>query len=62
LVTGAVLTIITTFTFITREKVIDIGSLKITAMKPHDLTWSPFIGVGIMIAGGLILLVPTKNS
>jgi divalent metal cation (Fe/Co/Zn/Cd) transporter len=61
IVIGVVLTIFTAFTFFTREKVVDIGSLKITANKPHHLTWSPLIGIVVIAAGGVMLLVPSKK-
>lgn len=58
---GLVLTIITAFTFFTREKIVDIGSLKITANKPHHLSWSPLIGVAVMVVGGVVILVSNKK-
>jgi hypothetical protein len=53
-------TIITGFKYFTREKVLDIGSLKITASEPHRVNWSPALGVGIMVVGGAILLFGKK--
>jgi hypothetical protein len=61
LILGLVLTIFTAFTFFTREKVVDIGSLKITANKPHHLSWSPLIGIAVMGAGGVVLLMSPKK-
>jgi hypothetical protein len=61
LILGLILTIFTAFTFFTREKVVDIGSLKITANKPHHLSWSPLIGIGVMGAGGVVLLMSPKK-
>ena len=61
LVVGLLFTIITGFKFFTREKVIDVGSLKITASMPHHVNWSPYLGVGIMIAGGAMLLIGYKK-
>jgi divalent metal cation (Fe/Co/Zn/Cd) transporter len=54
IVLGLLLTIFTAFTFFTREKVVDIGSLEITANKPHHLSWSPLIGIAVMGIGGII--------
>jgi drug/metabolite transporter (DMT)-like permease len=56
IVVGLIFTIITGFKYFTREKVLDIGSLKITASTPHRVNWSPLLGVGIMIAGGAVLV------
>jgi hypothetical protein len=61
LILGLVLTIFTAITFFTREKVVDIGSLKITANKQHHLSWSPLIGIAIMGIGGVVVLVSPKK-
>jgi hypothetical protein len=61
IVIGLVLTIFTAFTFFTREKVVDIGKLEIMADKPHHLSWSPYIGIGIMALGGVMLLLKVKK-
>jgi divalent metal cation (Fe/Co/Zn/Cd) transporter len=61
IIIGLVLTIFTAITFFTREKVVDIGSLKITANKPHHLSWSPLIGIVVMGVGGVVLLIPSKK-
>jgi divalent metal cation (Fe/Co/Zn/Cd) transporter len=58
---GLALTIFTAITFFTREKVVDIGSLKITADKPHHLSWSPLIGVAVMGVGGVVILISSKK-
>jgi divalent metal cation (Fe/Co/Zn/Cd) transporter len=58
---GLALTIFTAITFFTREKVVDIGSLKITADKPHHLSWSPLIGVAVMGVGGIVILISSKK-
>jgi len=52
---GLVLTIVTAFTFFTKEKVVDIGKLEITRDKPHHLDWSPLIGIAVMGIGGVVL-------
>ena len=58
---GLVLTIFTSITFFTREKVVDIGSLKITANKPHRLSWPPLIGIAVMVAGGVMVILAPKK-
>jgi hypothetical protein len=61
IILGLVLTIFTTVTFFTREKVVDIGSVKIIRNKPHRLDWSPITGIAVMGIGGLIFLVSKKK-
>jgi hypothetical protein len=55
LLLGLLLTIFTTFSFFTKEKVVDIGKVEITRNKPHYLKWSPLIGVAVMGIGGFVL-------
>jgi hypothetical protein len=61
IILGLVLTIFTAFTVFTREKVVDIGSLKITANKPHHLSWSPLIGIAVMCVGGVVVYISPKK-
>lgn len=61
MIIGLVLTIFTALTIFTREKVVDIGSLEITANKPHHLNWSPLIGVAVMGVGGIMFLMAPKK-
>jgi hypothetical protein len=60
-IVGLVLTIFTAFTVFTREKVVDIGSLEITANKPHHLNWSPLVGVAVMGLGAVLVLMAPKK-
>lgn len=60
MVIGVVLTLFTAVTFFTKKKVVDIGSLEITANKPHRVSWSPLIGLAIIGIGGVITLVSKK--
>ncbi|MDZ7646157.1 MAG: hypothetical protein U5K54_02655 [Cytophagales bacterium] len=59
---GLLITLVTGFNFVTREKVVDIGSLEITADKNHDITWSPYVGLAVMVVGGIAYLLGTKKS
>ncbi|MBN1989329.1 MAG: hypothetical protein JW783_08040 [Bacteroidales bacterium] len=59
---GLVVTLITGFRFVTREKVVDIGDLKISRNKNHAITWSPLVGIAVMVVGGGIFLVGNKKK
>ena len=61
LVVGLLFTLITSFKYFTREKIVDVGKLKISASVPHRVNWSPLLGVGIMVAGGAVLVFGKKN-
>jgi len=59
---GILITVFTGFNFVTKEKVIDVGSLQVTKDKNHRLAWSPLIGVAVMVVGGVIyFFVPKKR-
>jgi len=61
LVIGLVVTLITGLTFVTREKVVDLGKLEITANKRRSLSWSPIAGIFIMVIGAGAYMVGTKK-
>jgi cytochrome b subunit of formate dehydrogenase len=61
IILGLLLTIFTAFTYFTREKVVDLGKVEITANKQHHLRWSPLIGIAVMAVGGVILWQSPKN-
>ena len=62
LVIGLIMTLYTGFTYVTREKIVDIGNVEITADKNNTASWSPFIGIGIMVIGGVVFLVGKKSK
>ncbi len=43
-------------TYTTREKVVDLGPLKITADKENSIPLPPIIGV-LAVAGGVVLVI-----
>jgi hypothetical protein len=62
IIVGLLLTIFTAFTFFTKEKVVDIGDVHISRNKPHNLRWSPLIGIVVAGMGGVLMLVDSKGS
>jgi len=62
LIIGLILTVYTGFTFITKEKVVDLGVVEITKDKEHTLNWQPYVGLGTMIIGGALLVLSRKQS
>jgi hypothetical protein len=61
IVIGLLFTIITGFGFFTKKKLVDIGKVQITTSQPHRVDWSPYVGVGIMIVGGVVVLIGSKK-
>jgi hypothetical protein len=49
------------FTFTTREKVVDLGPIHMTAEKTRTLPLPPIVG-GISLVGGIVLLVVGKKK
>ena len=48
-------------TYTTREKVVDIGPIQVTADKTKTLPLPPILG-GIALVGGIVLLVMGSNK
>ncbi len=61
IIIGLLLTIFTTFTYFTREKVVDLGQVEITANKRHNLRWSPLIGLAVLAIGGVVIWQSPKR-
>ena len=61
IIVGLGLTLFTAITFFTKEKVADIGTVKISINKPHHFTWSPLIGIAVMGIGGVVLFFFPKK-
>ncbi len=55
LIVGVILTLFSTVQFFTKEKVVDLGIIEITKQTPHSFSWSPIIGIAVMIVGGIVL-------
>jgi nitrate reductase gamma subunit len=61
LVIGIVMTIFTGFNLITKEKVVDLGSVEIRANKKTPIYWSPITG-GVLAVAGILLLTLGRKS
>jgi LPXTG-motif cell wall-anchored protein len=61
LVIGLLMTLYTGFNYVTREKIVDLGSVEIIADKEHTASWSPLIGLGIMVIGGVVFIMGKKK-
>jgi len=47
------------FTYTTREKVLEIGSLQATALREKTVPIAPILGI-VAVAGGLVLVFVVK--
>jgi LPXTG-motif cell wall-anchored protein len=62
MVLGLGMTVFTTISYFTREKVLQIGTVELTANQQHNMSWSPFIGLAIMVVGGFLILQARKKN
>ena len=59
---GLLITVVTGFNYISKEKVVDIGRLEITRDRTDYMSWSPIIGLAVLAIGAGIFLYAQKNK
>jgi uncharacterized membrane protein YdcZ (DUF606 family) len=62
IVIGILMTIYTGFNYVTTEKVVDIGPIKINKENNHPVQWTPVIGVIILVVGGFLVVKSSSNK
>ena len=62
LLVGLLMTTYTGFTYFTREKVVDLGGREITKDNQNTVNWQPYVGIGIMIIGGIVLILGVNRK
>lgn len=61
LVVGLIITMITGFNYVTKDTIVEVGDLKVTADRTHSTDWSPLAGVAVVVAGVVVYLVGGKE-
>jgi hypothetical protein len=61
LLIGLLMTLYSGFTYMTKEKVVDLGPVEVTKDKEHNVEWQPYVGIGVMLVGGSILVFGRKR-
>ncbi|MEB2780683.1 hypothetical protein U3A58_09770 [Algoriphagus sp. C2-6-M1] len=61
IIAGIFMLFSTSFSFTTKEKVIDAGPIQVSADKKREVNWPTYTG-GIVLAAGVILLVITQKK
>lgn len=61
LLVGIVMTLFTGFDLVTKEKVVDLGSVEISTNKTTPIYWSPITG-GVLAVTGVLLLALGKRT
>jgi hypothetical protein len=62
MVIGLAMAVFTGFDYFTREKVVDVGSIEITANKKHSLDWSPILGLVAAAVGAGLFFVSSRRA
>jgi hypothetical protein len=60
LAAGLIMLIWSGFTYTHREKIVDAGPVHISADKQSTVTWPPYAG-GILVVAGIVALVTARN-
>jgi drug/metabolite transporter (DMT)-like permease len=59
-VVGVLMIAYTGFTFVTTEKVVDVGPIEINSKKNNLVQWSPIAGVALLI-GGIVVMAAGRS-
>lgn len=58
---GILMIAYTSFNYVTTEKVVDLGPIKINKEQNHPMRWSPLVGVALLV-GGVLIILSSKNK
>ncbi|KEO73824.1 hypothetical protein [Anditalea andensis] len=61
IVIGIIMMVVTGFSYVTQETIIDAGPLEVTADKEESVNWPPYIG-GIALITGIIVLAMGRKK
>ncbi|WP_395050233.1 hypothetical protein [Flavobacterium sp.] len=61
IILGIIMTVYTGFNYVTTEKVVEIGPIKINKEKNHPVQWTPIIGV-LIIVGGIVIIGGSRKK
>jgi hypothetical protein len=57
---GLVALAVPSFTFITQERVADVGFFHVDISKPHTIIINPIVGIAALI-GGIVMIVASRR-
>jgi uncharacterized membrane protein len=61
IVIGIIMTVVTGFNYVTRERVVDVGPVHISANKDNPIEWSPILG-GVILVAGIVVVLTKRND
>lgn len=53
---GVIMTIYTGFSYVTTEKVVDLGPIQVNKEENHPVQWKPIVGILIVVVGGIMFI------
>jgi hypothetical protein len=62
IVAGILMLFFNSFSFTTKEEVIDAGPIQISADKENEVNWPSYAGGIVLVAGVVLLLVDQKKK
>ena len=58
---GILMIAYTGFSYVTTEKVVDLGPIEINKEKNHFIQWPPIVGVVLLIGGVMVIAFDRKK-
>ena len=62
LIVGLILSVYTGFSYVTRERLVDFQDVGGSQVSQDSVYWQPYVGIGVMIVGGLFLRLNRKQA
>lgn len=62
LILGLLMTLYSGFSYVTKEKVVDLGAIEITHDNEHNVEWQSYFGIGLMVIGTAALIFGRRGS
>lgn len=62
IIAGILMLFSNSFSFTTKEKIIDAGPLQVSADKEREIAWPTYAGGVVTAAGVVLLLVSTRKK
>jgi hypothetical protein len=62
LIAGLLFLIFTGIDFKTEKTLVEVGNLELTGKEEHTVNWSPWLGAGIMVIGGVLVFAGSRNK
>lgn len=59
---GIIMILYTGFTYVSTERVVDLGPIKINAEKNHPIQWSPVVGLVLLVGGVVTVFSDEERS